>query len=153
MVKDIKLIVNNLISKYNTRDVYELCSYLNITIKKDSLEDIKGYFLNSLGNSFIVISQNLEDKEIPSVIAHELGHFILHKDNNICFLSNYTYSVTNKKENEANKFAAELLLDDALINTFIEENQAITYEQMAKVFNVPIEFVEYKMFDMLKRLG
>jgi Zn-dependent peptidase ImmA (M78 family) len=40
------------------------------------------------------------------VIAHELGHVMLHRSSNIYYLKNYTYSNTNKLENEANEFAA-----------------------------------------------
>lgn len=143
-MKDIKDIVNDLVAEHNTTDVYELCSSLDITVKYDPLGSTKGYFLNTLGKFFITLNNNLEDWERKVVLAHELAHALLHKDSNICFLKNYTYSNTNKKENEANEFAAHLLIRDTDLFKFSKGYEYITIEQVSKHFRVPIELVVYK---------
>lgn len=136
--------VNILIKKYNTSNVYELCDYLNITVKKDNLGSTKGYFLNIFKKYFIIINSNLEEWEECVVLAHELGHALLHRDTNICILKSYTYSITNKLENEANEFAAHLLITDDSLNDFKVYGD-ITIEDISKYFNVPKELVTYKL--------
>lgn len=138
----IKKTVNNLVNKCNTRNVYDICSFLDIEILKHNINNLKGYFLNIKGNKAIIVNVLLPEKEEEIVIAHELGHINLHSKSNICFLTNYTYSNTNKFENEANEFAAELLITDEHIQEAIEKQFSI--DQMACYFEVPKELVEYK---------
>ncbi len=45
------------------------------------------------------------------VLAHELGHALLHYHKSTCYLREYTLFPRGRIENEANKFAAELLID------------------------------------------
>lgn len=137
--------VINLINKYQTQNVYELCDYLDINIKRDPLGSTKGYFLNVDGDFFITLNSDLEDWETPVVLAHELGHALLHRETNICFLKSYTYSVTNKYENEANEFAAHLLISDIALNKFSKGYDYVTVEQMSKHFRVPEELLMYKL--------
>lgn len=149
MGKGIKEKVNNLVNKYNTSNIYELCDYLNINIKRDILGATKGYFLNVKGEFFITLNIDLKEWEEPIVLAHELGHALLHKEMNICFLQTYTYSNTNKYENEANKFAAELLVNDIDLSKFLMEYEYLTLEQASKHFGLPEEFIRYK-FDNIE---
>lgn len=144
---NIKGIVKDLVNKYNTNNVYELCDFLNIKIRKDTLGSIKGYFLNPGDKICITLNDNLQEWEERVVIAHELGHAILHKKYNICFLNNYTYSISNKLENEANEFAAHLLIDDDELNKLkIEyEHYYLTFEHLSMYFNVPEEYIMYKI--------
>lgn len=141
-MRDIKNLVSNFINIYKTNNVYEICSQLNIKIYKSHLKDIKGYFLNISEGISIVVDYNLDAHEERCVIAHELGHVMLHRSSNICYLKNYTYSNTNKLENEANEFAAELLITNEDIKEASEKQFSI--EQMACYFEVPKELIEYK---------
>ena len=141
-MRNIKSIVSKLIRIYKTNNVYEICSQLNIKIYKSHLKSIKGYFLNISESMSIVIDYNLNEHEERCVIAHELGHVMLHKHSNICYLKNYTYSNTNKLENQANKFAAELMVSDNDLLEIKEMN--FNLEQMACYFRVPLELLEFK---------
>ena len=51
-------------------------------------------------------------------IAHELGHAVLHTTNNIYFNSSNTFFNHSKHEIEADRFAAELLISDDLLNDY-----------------------------------
>lgn len=136
--------VIKLVNKYKTSNVYELCDCLNIKIKRDPLGTTKGYFLNVDGDFFITLNCSLEEWEERVVLAHELAHSILHKETNICFLKNYTYSVTNKFENEANEFTAHLLISDKALSKFSRGYDYVTSEQLGKYFEVPEELIMYK---------
>ena len=63
------------------------------------------------------------------VMAHELGHAILHRKENCYFIKNKTLLLNSKNEIEANKFAMELLIDDA----FLEENKHLTIGQLSRM--------------------
>lgn len=138
----IKKTVIELVNKCNSRNVYDICSYLDIEIVKHDLNNIKGYYTSLEGEKAIIINNCLPDEEEEIVIAHELGHINLHSNSNICFLTNYTYSNTNKFENQANKFAAELMVSDNDLLEIKEMN--FNLEQMACYFRVPLELLEFK---------
>lgn len=57
--------------------------------------------------------------------AHELGHFLLHRDRMTGFIADATISetddVTSDMEREANRFAAELLMPEEVVHTRAEE--------------------------------
>lgn len=140
----IKDIVNNLVKKYYTRNPYELCDFLNIPILYNNLGNIKGLFQNVQGAPIIHLNNSLSEDELKPVLAHELGHALLHKEFNVCFLSSYTFYITNKFENEANEFASHLLIDDKELDTFYVGYEYVTLEELSKYFCIPIEIVEYK---------
>ena len=141
----IKVIANNLVKKYNTRNPYELCDYLNIPVLYEPLGNIKGLFQNALDIPIIHLNSNFSKEELKPVLAHELGHALLHNNFNVCFLKNYTFSVTDKYENEANIFASHLLISDEDLNDYSSEYEYLTIEQLSKHFFVPEEFIMYKM--------
>lgn len=141
----IKNIVNNLVKKYDTRNPYELCDVLDIPILYNNLGNIKGLFQNVQGSHVIHLNNSLSEYELKPVLAHELGHALLHKEFNVCFLNNYTFCITDKFENEANKFAAHLLIKDEDLDIFAHENDCVTIEQLSMHFRVPNEFIMYKM--------
>lgn len=64
---------------------------------------------------YIFLNQELPDNERTMVMAHELGHAVLHRKQNCYFIRNKTLLLTSKTEKEANRFAAELLVPDDLI--------------------------------------
>ena len=143
-MSSIKNTVNNLVTKFKTRNPFELCDYLNIPILYEPLGNITGFFQNTLNTPIIHLNSNLGEHEIKCVVSHELGHAVLHRELNVCFLKNYTFSITDKYENEANKFTAELLIEDNSLIAILEVHNLITCEDLSKYFFVPEEFIHYK---------
>lgn len=136
----VKQIVNGLIEMYGTRDVYELLNYLEVTlIRKELFKNEKGrFFRDMFGNETIFISNTLSEEE-KIVIAHELGHLILHTDLPTSYYTSNHLLIKNKYEIEANKFAAELLIPDD-----IELYEGITTKELAALLNVPEELIKLK---------
>ncbi|CAM2952612.1 ImmA/IrrE family metallo-endopeptidase [Hathewaya histolytica] len=140
---NIRVRVKHLVQKYDTRNPYKLAKYLGINIEYKKYSDsTKGYFLKILRNKFIIINDNLSEHEKEIVLAHELGHAILHHNKDIRFIREFTLFPTGCYENEANKFAAELLIDDNDLDEYSIENMSI--DQLACYFSVPKELVKYK---------
>ena len=124
---NIKLRVKNLEKKYGTRDPYKLCKRLKINIIYMDLGEIKGIYKKVVTNKFIVINENLDKFCQKVVLAHELGHAILHHSKEIQALKDYDLfpRFSNQIEIEANTFAAELLIDDTFDNDEYIENFSI----------------------------
>ena len=74
------------------------------------------------------------------VMAHELGHAILHKTENCYFIRNKTFLSTAWIEKEANTFAAELLIPDSLIR----DNPEYTKKQLARLTGYNEMIMEFK---------
>ncbi|WP_175613225.1 ImmA/IrrE family metallo-endopeptidase [Fusobacterium mortiferum] len=115
---DIRRRVVNLERKYGTRNPYKLCKRMKINIVYMDLGNIKGIYKKVVTNKFIVINENLDEFCQKVVLAHELGHAILHHSKEIQALKDYDLfpRYTNQIEIEANTFAAELLIDDDFSN-------------------------------------
>jgi len=139
---NIKVLVNHLIDKFNTNDPFSLSEHLNINIIYTDLKNIWGMYRYIKRNSFIFINNNISDIEKRFVLSHELGHAILHTKNNCFYLKHNTFMKVSTFENEANDFAAELLITNEDIKEAIDKQFSI--EQMACYFEVPLELVEFK---------
>lgn len=137
----IKQIVNGLIEMYSTRDVYELLNNLEVAlIRKKLSKNEKGRFFRDIfGNEIIFISNDLSEQEEKIVIAHELGHLILHTDLSTSYYHSNNLLSKNKFEIEANKFAAELLIPD---DVEIYEDETISH--LACRLNVTEDLIKLK---------
>lgn len=111
MKKNIKLRVKNLIQKYGTTDPYKLCQKLGIEVIVMDLGVIKGCFKSRMGEKVILTNSVFSAFAQKIILAHELGHAILHSDHDTAFMKDRFLNYSNTLENEANKFAAELLIN------------------------------------------
>lgn len=134
-------IISGIVEEVGSNNVYDISSHLGISIIKDNqsqnpiLRKCEGFYLRSYNdNEIIVIRDDLKNE--TQIIAHELGHALLHTDYD--FMLNNQLSVNGKKEKEANYFATKLLYKDLDIEDGIE-----TIEQLARLLNINEECVEY----------
>lgn len=142
-MKNIPLRVKNLVKKYGTRDPFLLASCLNLNVKfLEYSDNTKGYYIKVGKNKFIIINSNLTEEEKRVVLAHEIGHAVMHSSKEIHFLRENTLFPKGRHENEANKFAAELLIDlNSIDKCYIEE---LSLEQLSSFMMVPKELIELK---------
>lgn len=85
------------------------------------------------------------------VLAHELGHCILHSSSSGAAFHEVTlFDTADQKEYEANVFAAELLLTDETVLEVL--NDDMFFFQAAKALYVPSELLDFK-FRILKQRG
>lgn len=122
---NIKLRAKNLIERCGTKNLFRICEKLKIDIIFTNIGDIKGFYNSVLGNKYIIINEMLSEAEAKVVLAHELGHAILHSTRCTRFMLDYTNIIrTAKQEKEANEFASYLLReifgeDDILQDEFM----------------------------------
>ena len=71
--------VDKLVRKHHTRDPYELCQLLGIKIHYYDLQKkLKGFFYYQSRQKNIVIDHNVNGILERILVAHELGHAVLH---------------------------------------------------------------------------
>lgn len=108
-------IVDNLVKKHKTSNPFELCELLNVDVRYQNLGSIRGMYRCSKRNKFITLNSSLglSSMEYKVVCAHELGHLLMHSDENRIMMDRAIHSGIYKPsryENEANRFAAYLLM-------------------------------------------
>ena len=120
---NIPLRVKNLASRHNTRDPIRIAKDLKIQIKYAPFKETKGFFVKCRKNKFIIVNSNLDEFSQLVVIAHELGHMVLHsKSRDILQYEKGVWRFHDESlfdqnciiENEANQFAAELLIHETV---------------------------------------
>ncbi|MDH5442091.1 MAG: ImmA/IrrE family metallo-endopeptidase [Candidatus Nomurabacteria bacterium] len=176
-IDQIKKVVKKIREKYNKEDLSPF-PFDRITIDNPNLKIEFREFPESLENiSGVILFSNNEEKEEFSILinskkpkarqyftlAHELGHFFLHKehlkkekafiDDNNSFNSRYMlFRDDNSKKSEAleveaNKFAANLIMPEDLVKKVWGKLNDV--EDLAKIFNVSVVAMSIR----LERLG
>lgn len=136
----IKQKANSMARKFNSRNPLEIIKNLNVILVYYPLKDVRGFYQFFQRNNIIYIDDNLPENEQIVVCAHELGHMLLHKNSNALFMDTRTHFVTTKYENEANTFAAELLIPDEII----WENPNMTKSQIAHLAGYDEKIMDFK---------
>lgn len=136
-------LVVGLVELYDTRDIYELYQQLDIEIIKLNKENVllrKGeamYQRNYLGKETVFIRDDLEFQYEKFILAHELGHALLHTE---LISAAYDKTLINKGklEKQADYFALQLL--DIELDAIYYEG--FTIEQIASSLYVSEKSLE-----------
>ena len=132
--KNIKLRVKNLVRKTGTANPFEIAAMLRIPIAYAELPDkILGYLVRPVRRKTIVVNDKLDEREAYIVVAHELGHALMHGATNTFHADTATYS-RSRDEFEANLFALYLLsysydIDDRLLQAVPRNRELFTYQE------------------------
>lgn len=127
--KDIKKIVSHYKRKFGTSNPYKIADELHIELAVGDIGSREGCYMYLKKHKCIFLNENLEEHEMKLVMAHELGHAIMHPKQNCYFIRNKTLLLDTKNEIEANKFAMELLISD----DFLKENSYYTVDQLSRM--------------------
>lgn len=139
---NVRNVVSDIVDRYGTRDPYELCDLMGIQVTKHPLTDINGYSLEILGIRQIILSDSLDGCTEKYVLAHELGHTVMHSGFSGAYLMYCTGLAVNKIEKEADAFAAELLITDDILT----ENMDMTISQLARLTGYSEELLKLKAY-------
>lgn len=138
---EIGKIVKSLTRKYKTNNPFEICSCKDINIYYVPLGSLDGFYTENFRIKNIYINENLNSIQRKIVCAHELGHIVLRHRQNKLFLSKHTFFSTNRYENQADKFTAELLIPDKVL----EELMDYSVDQIAFALDLPVKLVKLKL--------
>ena len=147
--------VKAIIKKYQENDPIRLCRYMDIVLLSKPLgtgeNSIKGFFFEQSRIKSIIYNNDMSDIFQRIVIAHELGHAVLHSNKGVRTFHDVTvFNQSSILEKEANLFAAELLLDDEEVIDIL--NDDYTFFEAASMLYVPIELLDFK-FRIMKWKG
>lgn len=140
---DIKARVNRLVRFCKTRDPFEIIKGMNIILVTYPLEGVRGFYQYFQRNNIIYLDENLSDPERCFVLAHELGHMMLHKKSNAIFMDTRTQFNTSKYEQEANLFAMELLLPDQILDEYLQSGYST--EQLSRITGYYTELIKLRL--------
>lgn len=138
-MKWIDEILTGMVESVGSNNVYEILDHLNIyhfQVDQDS-ELLQGNqaIYNRIGDfECIYYSDDITNKEY--VLAHELGHAILHIEESQMFYNPLLNK--GKLEKEANYFAVKLLYSNLEIEDGIE-----TYQQLADYLGIKEDNIKY----------
>ena len=124
--------IENLIKKAGSDDLEDIISYLGIKIVKESTES---FYCQIKDKKYIYLNKEAPEELKPFILAHELGHAILHQEE----ISHYSpLSITKTAtEREADYFAFKIL------GLEIDPTYNYTASQYASLLNVNEDTIKY----------
>ena len=144
MTRDIKRIVAYYQRKFGTRDPFKIADALGIEVQIGNIGSKSGCYMYLKRSKCIWLNENLEQHEAEFVMAHELGHAIMHPRENYYFIKHKTLFLNSRNEIEANKFAAEFLISDDALYEYLKY-QECTIEQTARILGYQKELIELRL--------
>ena len=128
--------------KFKTNDPFKIADSLGILYQFGNL-DFEGCYMFLKNHRYIFLNQNLSESELRLVMAHELGHAILHPKENCYFIRNKTLLLNSKTEIDANRFAMELLLPDDIVLEYVDTGY--TQEQISRITGYHEKLIELRL--------
>lgn len=123
-------------------NIFALCKALGVGVdnRKDMPEDLSGFILKEDDKYHIFCNGNEPHTRRRFTVAHELAHYLLHRDQ---LGDKYPENVllrgglSNKEETEANKLAAGILMPYSKIDESIDKgNDKFSIPELADIFDV-----------------
>lgn len=126
-----------------SRDPVKIAEYANIRIAILPLGEIAGNYKLVKRKRWIFVNDNIptDSPMFKVVVAHELGHALLHRKENCAFIKNKTLLLTSGIEREANQFAAHLLISDDMLQNY----SGCTQSQFCDCTGYPKELIELRL--------
>ncbi len=148
-IDSIRRIVQSLVKDAPMVEPAALAQALDILVRPFPLgmkEDAcKGFFIIHRRQKHITYNSDLPVPLQRVVLAHELGHAVLHSDGlgPTSFHDVLLFSSPDEKEYEANLFAAELLLPDTFILPKLSAGR--DFFALSQALEVPAPILDFKL--------
>lgn len=119
--------------KYGTRNPALIAKNMNISLVYLPFDEIYGMACSLGKHRFIGVNTGLDEPVQQLVIAHELGHFVLHPEGSFFFVLNQTMFYS-KLEYQANMFAIGLCIGEEVARyDFVKEIASGKIENLCKI--------------------
>lgn len=132
-------------------NVYEISRKMGVELVSDPSLPVSGEFsLEEKNKPLIKVNTSESPLRQRFTLAHELGHFVL--NHGPAFrdpASNFSGNIWDKKEVEANRFAAALLMPEPAVRFFVDKEKITSTKELSQHFDVSSTAMIYR----LKNLG
>lgn len=164
--RDIENIAEKILKKNDQKkppiDPAIIAQKLKVRVEQADLgEDVSGAIIIKNGKAKIGFNPNEITQRQRFTIAHELGHYLLHREKMEMFIDKTYYALRDEKstkgeyqmEKEANAFAAALLMPSSLV---LEEVKKINFDladdsslrKLANKFNVSTQAMSFRLANL-----
>ena len=135
------------VKKCGTRNPVKIAQELGVHLYYESFNSLLGLYTCKWRRRMIFINSALEEPISTIVLAHELGHDFLHREMATNGLREYNiFGIKDRTEQEANAFAAHLLLDDDEVLGLVEEG--LSLNEIASILNTSTDLLLIKLEQM-----
>lgn len=121
--------------------VYDWYDHFNIILIELNFQNFIGAYRLIQRQRVVWLNQNLSEPLKIAVLWHELGHALLHRTVDCCFIRYNTRFKANIYEQEADLFAAHM---SDLPNKIPYEYRTYNASQLASLYEVPEELVRLR---------
>ncbi|MCL6573902.1 MAG: ImmA/IrrE family metallo-endopeptidase [Bacillus sp. (in: Bacteria)] len=125
------------IKKHKTSNPFEIAVNRNILINYFPLGGTLGFYMKNSRHQVITLNSDMNEHLTNFVCAHELGHAVLHPDENTPFLHKNTLFSKDKIEKQANYWATQLLLYESNLYSYQ------TKKEIMMEHGIPYEMERY----------
>ncbi|MCH4183509.1 MAG: ImmA/IrrE family metallo-endopeptidase [Prevotella sp.] len=119
-----------------------------LIVRKDLPPSVSGKLFFQEDRWIMEINKIQNPKRQRFTLAHELGHFVLHKNKNTEF-SDTTFFRKNEDpdslEYNANEFAAQILMPEERVNYYIQQRDIKSIKLLADIFDVSSSAMRYRV--------
>lgn len=119
-------------------------------IEEPMQTNYSGYF-RSVNDKYIIGVNKLHHKNRKRyTMAHELGHYILHKGKNVDILDTtfFRNNKTDSIEFMANEFAAKLLMPEDKVRDFVDNKGIKNIGELAEKFGVSASAMKFRIISL-----
>lgn len=132
-------------------DLQKICADNKVIYIEKEMEDnsISGSLSKNDDNWVISVNKNHHSNRKKFTLAHELGHFFLHKNMKVEFRDEIFFrsSALDSIEYAANEFAAKLLIPESLLRKVINQGEK-NIVTLANKFNVSSAAMKYRLVEL-----
>lgn len=125
------------VKKHKTNNPFEIAKRKHIIVRYLPLGNTLGFYMKNSRHQVITLNSDMNENNLNYVCAHELGHAILHPDENTPFLHKNTLFSKDKIERQANYWAIKLLLHDVDLRLYE------TKQDLLRDHGIPYEMEKY----------
>lgn len=133
-------------------DVEKLIQFIpNLQLEYTELDSTLSGSLSMQGNHWLIKVNKMHSKSRQRfTIAHELGHFVYHKNDEQKFVDTTFFRgmTMDNLEYTANRFASELLMPENQVRNLIEKDNVRSVAELAKKFGVSSSAMLYRVKEL-----
>lgn len=157
---DLLVSVNDILKKAQDNGLYidnalkikdVISTFNDIEIKYEVMDASKSGSLSYINGKWVMsINSNHNIKRQRFTMAHELGHYMLHKGKNTEFVDTtfFRSSEMDSIEYHANEFASRLLMPEEIVRKLIDEDKIKNIGELALKFEVSSAAMKYRVISL-----